>query len=230
MLNSESLRRETLELIEPKKDIITIYNFIDEDTYYPVETGSLRKDLHIEPEEKVIIHISNFRSVKRIPDLIRAFEKIVKEIPAKLLLVGEGPEMPRIRRLVDTLGVTEQVVFTGKRRDLPELLSISDLMIMPSEKEAFGLVLLEGFACGVPAVGTTAGGIPEVIEDSVNGSLVPIGDPNSIAEKALHILKNPLVQQEMRKNALETVTGKFASDSIVNQYERLYYQLQKKEG
>lgn len=227
---SESLRRETLELIAPKKDIKKIYNFIDEDTYYPVKTGSLREDFLIEAEEKVIIHISNFRSVKRIPDLIRAFEKIVEEIPAKLLLVGEGPEMPRIRRLVDTLGVSGQVIFTGKRRDLPELLSISDLMILPSEKEAFGLVILEGFACGVPAVGTTAGGIPEVIEDSVNGSLVPIGDPNSIAEKALHILKNPLVHQEMRKNALETVTGKFASDSIVAQYERLYYQLQKKEG
>ncbi|WP_432355140.1 N-acetyl-alpha-D-glucosaminyl L-malate synthase BshA [Sporosarcina sp. A2] len=225
---SDSLRTETIELIEPIKDIQTIYNFIDEETYHPIEPGTLREDLGILADEKVIIHISNFRSVKRIPDLIRAFALIVEKISVKLLLVGEGPEVPRIRRLVDMLGVTERVIFTGKRDDLPELLSFSDVMVLPSEKEAFGLVLLEGFACGVPAVGTLAGGIPEVIEDGVNGHLVPIGDPEQIAEKTLHILCNQDVHQMMKENALETVRGKFASDKIVAQYEKLYYDLQKK--
>ncbi len=225
---SDSLRTETLELIEPNKDIITIYNFIDEETYHPVESGSLRTDLGIQTDERVIIHISNFRSVKRIPDLIRAFALIVKEVPAKLLLVGEGPEVPRIRRLVDTLGVTDQVLFTGKRADLPELLSVSDVMVLPSEKEAFGLVLLEGFACGVPAVGTKAGGIPEVIQDGINGHLVPIGDPEAIARKTIHILNNSDVHQMMKENAMKTVRGKFSSDTIVAQYEKLYYDLQKK--
>ena len=226
---SDSLRKETIELIEPTKDIITIYNFIDEDTYHPVECGSLREDLDIKKDEKVVIHISNFRSVKRIPDLIRAFAKIVEKVPAKLLLVGEGPEVPRIRRLVDMLGVTENVIFTGKRDDLPELLSFSDVMVLPSEKEAFGLVLLEGFACGVPAVGTKAGGIPEVIEEGINGHIVPIGDPDAIAEKTLRILSDSDVHQKMKENAMKTVKGKFASDAIVSQYEKLYYDLQKKE-
>ncbi|VDH01660.1 GDP-mannose-dependent alpha-(1-6)-phosphatidylinositol monomannoside mannosyltransferase [Lysinibacillus sphaericus] len=226
---SDSLRIETIELIEPTKDIKTIYNFIDEDTYHPVECGSLREDLDIKKDEKVVIHISNFRSVKRIPDLIRAFAKIVEKVPSKLLLVGEGPEVPRIRRLVDMLGVTENVIFTGKRDDLPELLSFSDVMVLPSEKEAFGLVLLEGFACGVPAVGTKAGGIPEVIEEGINGHIVPIGDPDAIAEKTLRILSDSAVHQQMKENAMKTVKGKFASDTIVAQYEKLYYDLQKKE-
>lgn len=226
---SDSLRKETIELIEPTKDIITIYNFIDEDTYHPVECGSLREDFDIKKDEKVVIHISNFRSVKRIPDLIRAFAKIVEKVPSKLLLVGEGPEVPRIRRLVDMLGVTENVIFTGKRDDLPELLSFSDVMVLPSEKEAFGLVLLEGFACGVPAVGTMAGGIPEVIEEGINGHIVPIGDPDAIAEKTLRILSDSDVHQQMKENAMKTVKGKFASDTIVAQYEKLYYDLKKKE-
>lgn len=225
---SDSLRKETMELIEPSKDIKTIYNFIDEERYHPVDSTLLRHHLGIKKSEKVIIHISNFRSVKRIPDLIRAFSKIVSAVPSKLLLVGEGPEMPRIRRLVDNLGVTDHVLFTGKRDDLPELLSLSDVMVLPSEKEAFGLVLLEGFACGVPAVGTTAGGIPEVIEDGINGFLIPVGDPDAIARKTLQILMDSDVHEKMRENALNAVKGKFASDTIVAQYEELYYKLQDK--
>lgn len=225
---SDSLRKETMELIEPSKDIKTIYNFIDEERYHPVDSTLLRHHLGIKKSEKVIIHISNFRSVKRIPDLIRAFSKIVSAVPSKLLLVGEGPEMPRIRRLVDNLGVTDHVLFTGKRDDLPELLSLSDVMVLPSEKEAFGLVLLEGFACGVPAVGTTAGGIPEVIEDGINGFLIPVGDPDAIARKTLQILMDSDVHEKMKENALNAVKGKFASDTIVAQYEELYYKLQDK--
>lgn len=226
---SESLRKETIELIEPSKDIRTIYNFIDEEKYHPVESGTLRSDLGIQENEKVIIHISNFRSVKRIPDLIRAFALVLEKLPSKLLLVGEGPEMPRIRRLVDVLGVTDHVLFTGRRDDLPELLSFSDVMVLPSEKEAFGLVLLEAFACGVPAIGSTAGGIPEVIEEGVNGHIVPIGDPDAIAEKTLRILSDGVLHQKMKEQAMETVKGKFSSDIIVAQYEKLYYDLQKKE-
>lgn len=226
---SESLRKETIELIEPAKDIRTIYNFIDEEKYHPVESGTLRSDLGIQQNEKVIIHISNFRSVKRIPDLIRAFALVVEKLPSKLLLVGEGPEVPRIRRLVDMLGVTDHVLFTGRRDDLPELLSFSDVMVLPSEKEAFGLVLLEAFACGVPAVGTNAGGIPEVIEEGINGYIVPIGDPDAIAERTLRILNDSTLHHKMKEQAMETVKGKFSSDIIVAQYEKLYYDLQKKE-
>lgn len=227
---SESLRKETMELIEPTKEIVTVYNFIDETTYHPVDSTAIREEFQLPASEKVIVHISNFRSVKRIPDLIRAFAKIRKTTAAKLLLVGEGPEMPRIRRLADSLNVTEHVIFTGKRDDLPAILSASDVMVLPSEKEAFGLVLLEGFACGVPAVGTTAGGIPEVIEDGVNGYLVPVGSPEAIAEKTAAILQDPGLHGQMRENALKTVNEKFASAYIVSQYEQLYDRLLRKES
>ncbi|WJY28577.1 MULTISPECIES: N-acetyl-alpha-D-glucosaminyl L-malate synthase BshA [Sporosarcina] len=225
---SDSLRKETIELIEPSKEIVTVYNFIDETTYHPVDGTAVRREFGLAEDDKIIVHISNFRSVKRIPDLIRAFARIVKEQPAKLLLVGEGPELPRIRRLANSLKVADHVIFTGKRNDLPAILSVSDVMVLPSEKEAFGLVLLEGFACGVPAVGTTAGGIPEVIEDGVNGYLVPVGDPAAIAERTLRILQDPEKQRLFQQNALQTVHGKFASEQIVSQYEELYGKLIRK--
>ncbi len=164
---SESLRQETLSLIGPEKEIITIYNFIDEEKYRPVDPGSLKSDLGIKEEEKVIIHISNFRPVKRISDIIDSFKIIRQDIDSKLLLVGMGPEKLEMMEKAKKEGLEKDIIFTGKRDDLPELLAISDIMFLLSEKEAFGLVLLEGLACGVPAIATDIGGIPEVIEDGV---------------------------------------------------------------
>ena len=142
----------------------------------PVDPGTLKEELGIREDEKVIIHISNFREVKNIPDIIKSFQEISESIDAKLLLVGEGPEKNEDERLVIELDLKNNVIFTGKRDDIPELLAISDVMFHLSEKEAFGLVLLEALACGVPSVATDIGGIPEVIEDGVNGFIVPLGD------------------------------------------------------
>lgn len=222
---SESLRLETLELIEPQKDLVTIYNFIDEKKYRPVDPGTLKSDLGIKPEEKIIIHISNFRAVKRIPDIIESFKKVAKEIDAKLLLVGDGPERTDMEALVVELGIEQHVIFTGKRDDLPELLAISDVMFHLSEKEAFGLVLLEALACGLPSVATNVGGIPEVIEDGFNGFLVQLGDISAAAEKAKLLLTDDKLRAAFRENGLATAADKFHSSTIVNQYEKLYYEV-----
>jgi N-acetyl-alpha-D-glucosaminyl L-malate synthase BshA len=222
---SESLRQETLELIGPEKDLKTIYNFIDEDKYHPVNPGALKSELGIEQHEKVIIHISNFRAVKRIADIIESFRLVARELDAKLLLVGEGPEKTAMEELVSELGLQDVVIFTGKRDDLPELLAISDVMFLLSEKEAFGLVLLEAFACGVPSVATAIGGIPEVVEDGVNGFLVELGDVEMAANRALRLLTDDPLHTTFQRNGLATVANKFHSSAIVTQYEKLYYEV-----
>lgn len=222
---SESLRQETLELIGPEKDLMTIYNFIDEAKYHPVEPGVLKSELGIGQHEKVIIHISNFRTVKRIPDIIESFRLVAKELDAKLLLVGEGPEKTAMEELVLELGLQDAVIFTGKRDDLPELLAISDVMFLLSEKEAFGLVLLEAFACGVPSVATAVGGIPEVVEDGVNGFLVELGDVKMAAARAYQLLTDDRLHTTFQQNGLATVSDKFHSTTIVTQYEKLYYEV-----
>ena len=222
---SESLRQDTLSLIEPQKEILTIYNFIDEGKYRPVDPGSLKDDLGIREDEKVIIHISNFRSVKRISDIIDSFKLLKQELDSKLLLVGTGPEKLEMMEKAKREGLEGEIIFTGKRDDLPELLAISDVMFLLSEKEAFGLVLLEGFACGVPAIATNIGGIPEVIEDGSNGFLVELGDVEAAAKKAKLLLKDQAMHARFRESALDTVRNKFDSSSIVLRYEELYYKV-----
>ncbi|ARK22896.1 N-acetyl-alpha-D-glucosaminyl L-malate synthase BshA [Sporosarcina sp. P26b] len=222
---SRSLRNETIELLQPKTEIRTIYNFIDEGKYYPREVAHLREELGIAEDEKVLIHISNFRKVKRIPDIIESFRLIDKQHKAKLLLVGEGPEKFDLEEYVERIGLQDDILFLGKRDDLPELLSISDVMLLLSEKEAFGLVLLEAFACGVPAVANAIGGIPEVVQDGVNGFLVQLGDVQAVADRVTQLLSDSALYQQMKKHAIQTVQEEFSSDSIVEQYEELYYEV-----
>lgn len=222
---SNSLRQDTIKLIDPTVEIKTIYNFIDEETYVPQAFGHLKKELGIQEDEKVIIHISNFREVKNIPDIVRSFEILQESIDAKLLLVGEGPEKENIETLVAQLNLEDQVIFTGKRDDMAELLAISDLMFHLSEKEAFGLVLLEALACGVPSVATNIDGIPEVVEDGVNGFLVPYGDVEAAAKKGLELLTDERLHASFTENGLKTVREKFESSKIVSTYEELYYEV-----
>jgi len=221
---SKSLIKDTKELIKPNKEIELIYNFIDEGLYIPVNPGSLKADFGIK-KEKVIIHISNFRDVKNIPDIIKSFKQISNSIDAKLLLVGEGPEKESMERLVDELSLQDKVIFTGKRNDMPELLAISDLMIHLSKQEAFGLVILEALACGVPSVATNIGGMPEVIDDGENGYLVPYGDVDAAVEKSLLLLQNEVLRKKFSDNGILAAKQKFCSTGIVNQYENLYYKV-----
>ena len=226
---SHSLAQQTRDWITANADIQVIHNFVDEETYRKVDCEFLRKDFGIFPEEKVIIHVSNFRPVKRIEDVIRAFHIIQKEIPAKLLLVGDGPEMPRMMDLVDTLNLKEKVLFLGSQENLEELYSISDCMMLLSEKESFGLVLLEAMACGVPCIGTKIGGIPEVIMDGQTGFLCELGNIHEVARKTLTLLTNETLHHTFAEESLKVVRERFTSDGILEQYENLYYQLVEME-
>ncbi len=219
---SDSLKNQTNELIKPAQSIETIYNFVDEREYVPNKLSNVKSYFKIQETEKVIIHVSNFRKVKHVEDVVSSFAYIRKEMPAKLLLVGDGPEMNNIIQQVACLGLERDVLFLGKQDNVSELYAISDLKLLMSEKEAFGLVLLEAMACGVPCIGTNIGGIPEVIEHGQNGYVVPLHDVESVACYALKILKNKDLHQRLRGYAINTVSEKFHSSLIVSQYEKLY--------
>lgn len=222
---SKSLISQTYDLINPDKTIETVYNFIDERVYNRSDSSHLKDEYRILPEEKIIIHVSNFRPVKRVQDVVRTFEKITKEIPAKLLLVGDGPEMTVVCKLVKKLNIADKVLFLGKQDSVEELYSISDLMLLLSEKESFGLVALEAMACGVPCIGTNVGGIPEVIDHGQSGFICELGDIEDMSDKAIDLLRNPVKHQRFREASVKLVREKFQATTIVKQYEDLYKSL-----
>ncbi|ANB55785.1 N-acetyl-alpha-D-glucosaminyl L-malate synthase BshA [Anoxybacillus sp. B7M1] len=224
---SNALVKQTYELLDVQKDIHTIYNFVDERVYHKKDVKHLKQQYGITEQEKVIIHVSNFRKVKRVQDVVHAFLHVRSQIPAKLLLVGDGPEMTVVCRLVRQLGLTEDVLFLGKQENLEELYSMSDVKWLLSEKESFGLVLLEAMACGVPCVGTNIGGIPEVIEDGKTGFLCELGNIEEVAEKTLQMLTNEDLHTYMAEQALKAVYEKFHSQHILQQYEDVYFSLIK---
>ncbi|MBT2701533.1 N-acetyl-alpha-D-glucosaminyl L-malate synthase BshA [Bacillus sp. ISL-40] len=222
---SKALVDQTYELINPDKQIETVYNFIDDRIYKKSDARALKSEFEIKEDEKVIIHVSNFRPVKRVQDVVKSFAKIASVMPAKLLLVGDGPEMTIICKLVREFGLEDQVIFLGKQESLEELYSISDLMLLLSEKESFGLVALEAMACGVPCVGTNVGGVPEVINHGMNGFICEVGDIDDISNKSLAILVDQDLYQQFSKQSVETAKTKFKADQIVEQYEQIYFNL-----
>ncbi|MEA1006270.1 N-acetyl-alpha-D-glucosaminyl L-malate synthase BshA [Bacillus velezensis] len=222
---STALAGETYDLIKPDKKIETIYNFIDERVYLKRNTESIKEKHGILPDEKVVIHVSNFRKVKRVKDVIRVFRNIAAKTKAKLLLVGDGPEKCVAWQLVEKYGLQDQVLLLGNQDRVEELYSISDLKLLLSEKESFGLVLLEAMACGVPCIGTNIGGIPEVIKDQVSGFLVEVGDIQAASEKALAVLEDKQLSKRLTDHALKMVETAFSSQRIVSQYERIYDEL-----
>lgn len=222
---SKALVDQTYELINPDKQIETVYNFIDDRIYKKSDARALKSEFEIKEDEKVIIHVSNFRPVKRVQDVVKSFAKIASVMPSKLLLVGDGPEMTIICKLVREFGLEDQVIFLGKQESLEELYSISDLMLLLSEKESFGLVALEAMACGVPCVGTNVGGVPEVINHGMNGFICEVGDIDDISNKSLAILVDQDLHQQFSKQSVETAKTKFKADQIVEQYEQIYFNL-----
>lgn len=226
---SHSLIEETYELVRPQKEIQTVYNFIDERVYFKHDMSQFKKEYGIDEEEKVCIHISNFRKVKRAQDVVQSFALIVKQVNAKLLLVGDGPELCTIVQLVKKLGIEDCVLFLGKQDNVAELLAMSDLMLLLSEKESFGLVLLEAMACGVPCIGTNAGGIPEVIQHGETGYICEIGDIKAVAKQAMILLQDEVLHKKMAERSIEVVQEQFRSEKIVSQYEQIYYEILKDE-
>ncbi|ANU18621.1 N-acetyl-alpha-D-glucosaminyl L-malate synthase BshA [Planococcus maritimus] len=225
---SDSLKQQTYDMIAPDKQIETVHNFVDEREYYQRDSAKLKQELGIPANEKVLIHVSNFRKVKRVEDVVATFAKVQKAVGAKLLLVGDGPEMSGIHQQVKDLQIDQEVLFLGKRDNLSELYSMSDVKLLMSEKEAFGLVLLEAMACGVPAIGTRIGGIPEIIEPGENGFLVDLGDTDAAADAAIRILTDDALHGQMSVKALETANQRFGSEKILAEYEALYEGLLKK--
>jgi L-malate glycosyltransferase len=218
---SESLKQQTKELFSADQNIQRIYNFVDQRIYHPRNVRYLR-DNYVCPSEKLIIHISNFRAVKRPQDVIRIFDQIQKSVPARLLLVGQGPEWSAIHQLVQSLNLTDKVNFLGRQDDVSQFMSIADLLLLPSAKESFGLVALEAMACGVPTVGARIGGIPEVVVHGETGFLAELGDVEEMAKHAINILQDESKHKLFVQNGLHRVDREFRADRIVDQYEILY--------
>lgn len=219
---SNDLVRQTMELLDTSKPIETVYNFVDHRTYFPRDAEALKEDYGIKKGQKVLVHVSNFRKVKRVPDVVQAFYEIQKEVDAVLLLIGEGPELPIVQNLIRKLGIEQKIRFLGNQKRVADLLSMSDLKLLLSEKESFGLVLLEAMACGVPAIGTDIGGIPEVIDHGENGFICPLGDIEAIAKAAIEILTDVELQQKFSENAILKVNNDFHQEKVVSQYEAVY--------
>ncbi|QHT60565.1 N-acetyl-alpha-D-glucosaminyl L-malate synthase BshA [Paenibacillus lycopersici] len=219
---SKDLIRETRELLDIDKPIELTYNFVDKRVYFPRECSSLRSDF-ASKDEKILMHISNFRPVKRLHDVVDIFAKVAREIPSRLLLVGEGPDLPKVQQWIRQLGLEDRVHFLGKQDDVAQVISIADAMLLPSEKESFGLVALEAMACGVPTIGSMAGGIPELVTHGETGFLSPIGDTEDMAYHAIKLLSNDALYQQVREACLNRARRQFCNDLITAEYERIYY-------
>lgn len=220
---SESLKRDTMLFFEVKKHIEVIPNFIDFSRFKKTDKDHFKKA--IAPQgEKILIHVSNFRKVKRVEDVVQMFDLLIKKIPAKLLLVGDGPERMSIEMLCRNLGNCEQVRFLGKQEAVEDLLAIADLFVLPSESESFGLAALEAMACEVPVISSNAGGIAEVNIQGETGFMSNVGDYEDMAKNALYILEDAERLLQFKQNALAQAK-RFDLDIILPRYERYYDQV-----
>lgn len=224
---SESLKKDTLNTFKIDNKITVIPNFINIKDFESARDHCVKKK-YAPNGEKILVHISNFRKVKRIEDVLGVFDKVRKEMPAKLILVGDGPEKQAIELLCRQLDMHHDVVHVGKVADPKEILSLADLFILPSETESFGLAALEAMAMKVPVISTNSGGLPEVNIQGVTGFLSAVGDVDDMAKNAMILLKNPQKLQEFSQNAFEQAK-KFDIEKILPQYVKLYNQLAHKE-
>jgi len=221
---SEFLRREThVHFDIPLDSIRVIPNFVDLDKYrrdaYPCHRSKLARE-----GEKIVTHISNFRSVKRVDDVVRVFSRIAREVPSRLLLVGDGPDRGKAHDVAEDEGIVDRVLFLGKQNSVAELLSCTDLFLLTSELEAFGLVALEAMACGAPVVATRTGGVPEVVEDGVSGVLADVGDIDAMAAAAIELLTDDERWQSFSREA-RRAAERFSADRVVSEYESYYQEV-----
>jgi N-acetyl-alpha-D-glucosaminyl L-malate synthase BshA len=218
---SRYLREKTIEEFQVEREIRVIYNFVDTNRYQPGRQHCVRGH-YAAPHEKILIHVSNFRPVKRVADTVRLLARLLPKVPAKLLLVGEGPERLFVQQLVRELKVSGQVVFLGQQDYLEQLMACADLLLLPSETESFGLVALEAHACGVPVLASRVGGIPEVVRDGETGFLVPVGEIGEMAEKAERLLADEELHRQFSVNARRVAEERFRQELILPQYEAVY--------
>ncbi|KAA1040200.1 N-acetyl-alpha-D-glucosaminyl L-malate synthase BshA [Macrococcus equipercicus] len=222
---SDALIAETKQVINPDKEIVTVYNFINEQDFETCDNPDLKRIYGIPDDYKVMTHVSNFRKVKRIQDILQTFKITRTALKAKLLLIGDGPELAKMRQLADKLGIADDVLFIGKQEKVAPFYQLSDLFLLMSEKESFGLVLLEAMHCGVVCIGTRAGGIGEVISHDETGLLVDVGDTETASDYAVKLLTDDVYYKTLQQNMLADIKRRFASDHITDQYEQLYQEL-----
>ncbi|WP_263381432.1 N-acetyl-alpha-D-glucosaminyl L-malate synthase BshA [Granulicella arctica] len=220
---SSHLRDRTREAFNISSEIEVIRNFVNCDVYQrdPAKVATMRP-LYAKPEEKILAHLSNFRPVKRVTDVIEVFARVAAAMPARLLMIGDGPDRSAAEYLAARLGVRDRIHFLGKQENVNELLPLADLMIMPSEMESFGLAALEAMACGVPAIATRVGGVPELIDDGINGLLFPIGDVDAMGTAATALLSDPAAYRTMAEAARKTAQDRFCASRIIPLYEDYY--------
>ncbi len=223
---SQSLKDDTLRLFDVKNEIHVVPNFIDVEKYNNTFTDCQR-GLMAEEHERIITHISNMRKVKRIDDIIEVFDRVQKQLPAKLILVGEGPEKQPAEDLCIEKGIEDKVMFLGNSSEIDKILCFSDLFLLPSEKESFGLAALEAMASGVPVISSNTGGLPEVNIDGESGYLSNVGDVDDMANKALSILKEPDTLARFKRQAKDAAR-KFDIANIVPLYESVYEEATRK--
>ncbi|HNR08894.1 MAG TPA: N-acetyl-alpha-D-glucosaminyl L-malate synthase BshA [Saprospiraceae bacterium] len=222
---SRDLKDDTLRYFNISRDIRVIYNFIDFDRFRKIDKEHFKKALAPDGE-KILIHTSNFRKVKRVDDVIHIFQKVIQQVPCKLLLIGDGPERQRLEEICRKIKVCEHVRFLGKQEAIEELLAVSDLFLIPSENESFGLAALEAMACHVPVISSNAGGLPELNLDGTSGFVHPVGDIEGMAASAIRLLKDETLLDQYRKQAFERAR-EFDIDKILPQYEDYYMEVMK---
>jgi N-acetyl-alpha-D-glucosaminyl L-malate synthase BshA len=218
---SRFLKEKTLTNYNINKEIEVIPNFVDTQLYKPMQDDCIRKRLATEGE-KILVHTSNFRQVKRVTDVIKIFNIVQKEIPSKLLLIGDGPDRSECERLTRQLDLNDKVKFLGKQEGLVEILSCSDLFLIPSQSESFGLAALEAMACGVPVISSSVGGLPELVKHNESGFIAEIGDVERMAKYAIDLLTNAKKYEIFSKNSRERAVSLFDISKVVPLYEEHY--------
>lgn len=217
---SNQLKEETYDNFSITNDIEVIYNFIDFDRFQKRNKDHFKKAIAPD-DEKILVHTSNFRKVKRVEDVIHIFDKVRKEIPCKLMLIGDGPERKPLEDMCRDLGICDDVRFLGKQDAIEELLAVADLFLLPSANESFGLAALEAMACEVPVISSNAGGIPEINIDGVTGYMCEVGDVDGMAQKTIALLKDDDLLARFSRNALEQARN-FHIDIVLPKYEAYY--------
>jgi L-malate glycosyltransferase len=222
---SEYLKRKTVEDFGVTRPIETITNFVNCDLYAPIQPEAVRTEARLrfaKPDEAILLHLSNFRPVKRVLDTVKIFAEVAKQLPAQLVLVGDGPDRSAAEWLAHDQGIQDRVHFLGKQERVNELLPLADLLLMPSELESFGLAALEAMACKVPSIATGVGGVPELIEDGVTGLLFDVGDVEAMAAGALALLADRARFDQMREAGRKAAQKRFCASLVVPQYVRFY--------
>ncbi len=219
---SDYLKQQTLDEFSIRNHIEVIPNFVNCDLYRRDPNSVLRRAEYAKPDERVLVHLSNFRPVKRVADVIEVFDRVLKKVPAKLLMIGDGPDRSQAEWLAMKKGIHNQVLFLGKQNGVNEKLAIADVMLLPSQIESFGLAALEGMACEVVPISTNAGGVPELIDDGITGYMVDVGDVETMARRAIEVLSDDAKLRDMGKRARAEAQKRFCSTRIIPHYEQFY--------